>query len=167
MKELFMQVMSNNRLVLVISGILIFALTQLLKMPIKHFTNKIKNERWRRIANITIMFIPFALGIGLEYLYSTYIYHDAVNLGFGVMYGTSGVSIYSLVERFLKVKMPNPYETEEGEAVLDFVEAVFDDGEIDDNDKGAVEEFVETVCQNSKDYEKDVDAVKAFWERMK
>ena len=146
MKELMWQIMSNNRLVLVISGTLIFALTQLLKMPIKHFTNKIKNERLRRIVNITIMFIPFALGAGLEFAYSAFIYHDAFNLGLGFAYGTFGVSVYSFVERFLKVKIPNPFETKEGKAVLEFIDAIGEDGKID---------------------EKDSDAIQAFWDKVK
>ena len=146
MKELFMQVMSNAQLVVALTGIVIFAITQLLKMPIKHFTNKIKNDRVRRIVNITILLIPFALGVGFEFLYSMYVYFDAFELGVGVAYGSSAVFAYSIVERFLKVKLPNPFATEEGKAFLQLVDTVSEDGKIDENDK---------------------DAIKAFWEKVK
>ena len=146
MKELFMQVMSNAELVVAITGIVIFALTQLFKMPIKHFTNKIKNDRIRRIVNITILVIPFALGVGFEFIYSMYVYFDAFELGVGIAYGSSAVFAYSIVERFLKVKLPNPFATEEGKAFLQLVDTVSEDGKIDENDK---------------------DAIKAFWDKVK
>ena len=146
MKELFMQVMSNAELVVAITGIVIFALTQLLKMPIKHFTNKIENQRIRRIVNITILIIPFALGVGCEFVYSMFVYFDAFELGVGIAYGSSAVFAYSIVERFLKVKLPNPFATEEGKAFLQLVDTVSEDGKIDENDK---------------------DAIKAFWDKVK
>lgn len=145
MKDIVMELVANPYLLGALTGAVIFAITQILKMPIKHFTNKIKNERLRRIVNTTIMFIPFLLGVTAELLYTFYLFHDAYSVADGLGYGTISVSLYGFVERFLKVKLPSPYETEEGKAVLELIETVGSDDKID---------------------EKDNDAIKAFWDKI-
>lgn len=133
-------------------AVIIFGLTQLLKLPIKALTNKIKNERARRMTNIVIYFIPFALGVLAEYLYVTfYLSTDFLvdwqgNLITGLSYGTGSLSLYALIERFFNVKVSNPYtETEDGKAVAELVDNVVADGKVDSTDKDAIEEFWEKV----------------------
>ena len=126
-------------------AVIIFGLTQLLKLPIKHFTSKIVNERARKIVNATILLIPFILGVVFEMVFSTYYLEVTISIVRGLSYGTAGISIYSLFERFLKVKIDNPYETEEGEAVQELIENVTADGQVDEGDSAAVQEFFSKV----------------------
>ena len=126
-------------------AVIIFAFTQILKMPIKFGTKHIKNARTRKIANATILLIPFALGVALDFLYSTYITHTAFSVLAGLGYGTAGISLYGVIERFFKVKIDNPYQTEEGKAVTEFVTDVAKDGSVDKKDKDAVKEFWKKV----------------------
>ena len=49
------QLLSNEYFVWCAMAVIIFALTQVLKLPIKYFTNKIDNQRVRRMVNATIL----------------------------------------------------------------------------------------------------------------
>ena len=122
-------------------AVIIFALTQVLKLPIKACTKHIANERVRRMVNATILLIPFAVGVALDFVYSTYYLHGAFSIINGLGYGTAGISLYGASERFFKVKVPNPYETEEGKAVTELVDEISADGKVDGNDKHAVADF--------------------------
>lgn len=135
----------NEAFILGAMGFVIFGLTQLLKLPIKFFTSKIENERGRRIVNATILLIPFACGILGDYLYATYYLHTAYNIITGLSYGLSAISLYGFVERFFKVKVANPYESEEGKAVVGLVSSISKDGKVDSNDKSAVQSFLEKL----------------------
>lgn len=126
-------------------AVIVFLVTQLLKMPIKHFTAKISNERARKMVNATILLIPFALGVAFDILYSTYVIHSAYSIINGLGYGTAGISLYGVVERFFKVKVQNPYDSEEGKAVLELVEDVAKDGKVTESDKDIVKEFMKKV----------------------
>ena len=137
--------LNNEAFVVGAMGLIIFGITQLLKLPIKFFTAKINNERGRKIVNATILLIPFACGILGDYFYSTYYLHTAYNIITGLSYGTTAISIYGLVERFFKVKVDNPYETDDGKAVVQLVGDVTKDGKVDSNDKSAVQSFLEKM----------------------
>lgn len=126
-------------------AVIIFLTTQLLKCPIKWGTKHIKNERARRIANATILLIPFALGVTADFLYSTFILHTAGSILTGLGYGTAGISLYGVIERFFKVKIPNPYDSVEGEAVTELVDEVTKDRKVDKHDTDAVKEFWKKV----------------------
>lgn len=142
-------IINNNCFVCLAMAVIIFLLTQVLKLPIKLCTKHIKNERTRKIANSIILLIPFGLGILLDFLWSTYYLHQVYQLAsiiVGLGYGTAGISIYGIVERFFKVKISNPYtETEEGKAVTDLVDSITEDNKIDSNDKSAVDDFLDWI----------------------
>lgn len=135
------RLLNNNYFVWCAMAVIIFAFTQVLKLPIKYFTKKIKNERGRRMVNATILLIPFALGVLADFLYSTYYLHTAFTIITGLGYGTAGISLYGAIERFFKVKIENPYETEAGKAVTELVEEISADGKVDEDDKHAVKDF--------------------------
>lgn len=135
----------NSSFVWCAMAVIIFAVTQVLKLPIKVFTKKIKNERKRKIINAVILLIPFGLGILFDFLYSTYFLHQAFNIIAGLGYGTAGISLYSIIERTFKVKINNPYDTEEGKAVTDLVTDITADGKISGSDMSAVQEFLDKV----------------------
>ena len=82
-----------------------------------------------------------------DYIYCTAVTHQAVSVINGLGYGTAGISLYGVVERFFKVKVENPYETEEGQAVIELVENVKEDGKIDEKDKDAVSEFMDMISK--------------------
>ena len=141
----FLGLLGNEYFVLSAMAVIIFALTQVLKLPIKVCTKKIKNERKRKIVNATILFIPFALGVLADFLYSTYYLHTTFTVITGLGYGTAGISLYGIIERFFKVKVDNPYESQEGSAVVSFVEEIAKDGKVNNEDKHAVKDFLNKV----------------------
>ena len=75
--EWFFELLKNDYFVWCSMAVIIFALTQVLKLPIKACTKHIANERVRRMVNATILLIPFALGILADFFYSTYYLHSA------------------------------------------------------------------------------------------
>ena len=143
--EFIHKLLNNEYFVWCAMAVIIFALTQVLKLPIKYFTKKISNERVRRMVNATILLIPFAVGIALDFLYSTYYLNAAFSVITGLGYGTAGISLYGAIERFFKVKTENPYETEAGKAVTELVEEISADGKVDGEDKHAVKDFWDKV----------------------
>lgn len=148
--EVIKQLLSNEYFVWCAMAVIIFLVTQVLKLPIKAATKHIKNERARKIANATILLIPFGLGVLAEFLYTTYYLHTVFTVITGLGYGTAGISLYGIIERFFKVKVENPYEaTDEGKAVQELVEKVQEDGKIDEKDVSAVDEFWKTINKNN------------------
>ena len=143
--EFIHKLLNNDYFVWCAMAVIIFALTQVLKLPIKYFTKKISNQRVRRMVNATILLIPFSVGIGLDFLYSTYYLNAAFSVITGLGYGTAGISLYGAIERFFKVKTENPYETEAGKAVTELVEEISKDGKVDGEDKHAVKDFWDKV----------------------
>lgn len=143
--EFVHKLLNNDYFVWCAMALIIFLVTQVLKLPIKVATKHIKNERARRIVNATILLIPFALGVLFDFLYSTYYLHTAFSVIVGLGYGTSGISLYAIVERAFKVKVPNPYESSEGKSVLELVNNITKDGKIDNTDNSAVKEFLNKV----------------------
>ena len=143
--EWFFELLKNEYFVWCAMAVIIFALTQVLKLPIKACTKHIKNERVRRMVNATILLIPFAIGVLADFLYSTYYLHTAFTVITGLGYGTAGISLYGAIERFFKVKTENPYETEAGRAVTELVNEISKDGKVDGSDKHAVKDFWDKV----------------------
>lgn len=146
MARVFDTLLSTTWFVVIAVAVIIFGITQLLKLPIKHFTSKIENERVRKLVNSVILLIPFGLGLLFEFLYGTFYLHTGFDIIAGLAYGASGISLYGVLERFFGIKVENPYtETEEGQAVIDFVQDVAQDGKVDKTDMTAVQEFFNKV----------------------
>ena len=139
------KLLNNPNYVWCAMAFIIFALTKVLKLPIKACTKNIKRERVRKMVNATILLIPFALGVVCDFLYSTYYLHATFSVITGLGYGTAGISLYGVIERFFGVKTKNPYESEEGKAVTELVEEITKDGKVDGEDKHAVKDFWEKV----------------------
>ena len=129
------ELLKNPYFVMCAMALIIFLVTQVLKMPIKFGTKHIKNPQVRKMTNATILLIPFGLGVLADFLYSTYVLQTTFTIIAGLGYGTAGISLYGVVERFFKVKLENPYDTEEGQLALKFVE----DAEKDLISKGKIE----------------------------
>lgn len=138
-------ILHNDYFIWCAMALIIFLITQVLKLPIKACTNKIKNERARKSVNAIILLIPFGVGVLCEFLYTTYYLHTAFTVIAGLGYGTTGISLYGVVERFFKVKTKNPYSTEEGKAVTSLIDSITADGKVDSNDQSAVQEFLNKI----------------------
>lgn len=147
--ELLHELLHNTNFVWCAMAVIIFIITQIIKQPYKFLTKKtIKNERARKIANTVILLLPFAFGILLEFLYTTYYLHSTFTIIAGLTYGTTSLSLYNIVERFFKIKIDNPYNTtEEGKAVTELIEDITADGKIDNTDKSAVQEFLDKLTK--------------------
>lgn len=149
-----MQALLQNQVVMyALIAVLIFFLTQGLKWAfIKPFTNKIKNKKVRKAVNTTIYFIPYALGILFEFVYTVFLVHTDFSVFMGIIHGTSGIAFYGVFERgysFFTGKssnIENPYETtEEGKSVKELIDRVTEDGKIDETDRPALNAFLEKI----------------------
>lgn len=140
--EFLYKILDNPYYVWGIMAVVVFAFTQGLKwLLVKPYTNKIKNEKRKKMVNAVILLIAFAVAIGIEVLYAKVYLKSGVSL-YRAFTGWSGSSlVYSWVERFLGKKIPNPMKTEEGKMVVELVENVVADNKIDGNDKHAVADF--------------------------
>ncbi len=147
MREVLKIILANKEVVLIGACVFTFFITQVLKLPIKHFTKKIGNETTRKLVNSVILLIPFIFGCFYEFLYSHYYLHEVFSIARGISYGASGISLYACVERFFGVKKSkNVYkETETGKAVVEFVQKVAKDDKVDEEDISAVREFLNKV----------------------
>lgn len=77
----------------------IIALTQLIKLPIKKLTSKCKNENLRHLFNVTIVFIPIALGFAIGGLYTLIPYKFSYKMC--LSWGTTSQVIYELLSRII------------------------------------------------------------------
>ena len=139
--EWFLELLNNDVFVWGAMAVIIFAFTQFLKLPIKHFTSKIENVRVKKLANASILILAFAVAVLLDFLFAYFYLKEGVDLLRALRNWTGSSAVYSLIERFLGVKVENPMETEEGKAVVDMANEVCADNKIDNNDEGAVREF--------------------------
>ena len=142
--------LSNKVLVLCAMAFLTFALTQGLKwVGVKHWTNKLKNERARKAINTVIFFFPYAIALGLELLL-TIITKGEFNALVGLIVGGGSHSVYGLFEMVYgvatgKIKVKKVAKTAEEQAVEDFIFEITKDDKIDGNDHPALQAFLNKV----------------------
>ena len=139
--EWFLELLNNELFVWGAMAVLIFAFTQALKMPIKHFTAKIGNQRVKKLANASILVLAFGVAVLLDFCFAYFYLKQGVNVMRAFYSWTGSSAVYSFIERFFGVKIANPHKTQEGEAVTEMVGEVVSDGKIDKNDKHAVKDF--------------------------
>ena len=125
-----MEFLYNKDITIWIMAVIVFAITFLLKLPIKVLSKKAKNEQCRKAINSVILIIPFAIGMLVEWLYDTFIMKGVFDYVTGFLVGGQSIALYGVVERFFGVKVENPYETEEGKKVLEQVEEITEDGTV-------------------------------------
>lgn len=144
--------LSNQVFVYAVMAVLVFAITQGFKWAfIKPWTNKLNNERVRKAINTTIYFIPYAVGILLEVLFSLYVAKTTPNLFVGALSGGAGHSVFALYERIYDVatgkvnaKKSNA-KTDEEKAVENLIFGVVEDNSIDAKDNPKLKEFLNKV----------------------
>lgn len=125
-----MEFLYNKDITVWIMAVIVFAITFLLKLPIKALSKKAKNEQCRKAINSVILVIPFAIGMLVEWLYDTFIIKGVFDYVTGFLVGGQSIALYGVVERFFGVKVENPYETEEGKKVLEQIEEITEDGTV-------------------------------------
>lgn len=153
--EMLKQWISNEYFVWCAMAVVVFGLTQILKIPIKAATKHIANDKKRGIVNLVILIIPFALGLLAEYLFDVLYLHNSFTGIAGLQYGSASLLVYGIFEKIAKktgieIKLDNPLDTEEGKAVQELVEKVQEDGKIDKSDISAVDEFWKTIQKDKK-----------------
>lgn len=146
-----MQALFANRVfVLCFMAILTFGLTQGLKwVCVKPWTNKLENERVRKAINTIIYFFPYAISLGLEFVFAI-ITKGEFNALVAFIVGGGSHSVYGFFEMIYgvitgKIKIKNFATTEEEKVVEDFVHEVAKDGKIDNNDRPALNAFLEKI----------------------
>lgn len=155
--ETFKQILTNEYFIMCAMAVVVFIVTQLLKLPIKAITKKtIKDEKVRKRVNVIILIIPFAFGLLLEFLYNVLFLHNTFTGTIGLGYGMSGISLYAAVEKFFGKKKNSEtiagtyQETEEGKAVIELVDKISEDGKVDKKDVDVVQEFLDKINKWAK-----------------
>lgn len=145
-------IFGNQVFVYLIMAILVFSITQGLKWAfVKPWTSKLSNEKVRKAINSIIFFIPYAVGFGLEFLYSVFISKGEFNAMVGFIVGGGGHSVYSLFEIAYgivtgKIDVNKKFaETDEQQYAENFAFLIAKDKKIDKNDLPAVKSFLEKI----------------------
>lgn len=122
-------------------SIIVLIVSQLLKLPIKALTEKtIKDKTVRDRVNVTIMLIPLALGILVDYMFCTYYLHIAFDIVEGVKIGGTAITLYGVLEKLFKGGVSK--ETEEAIALST---EIISDGKIDKKDGEIIKEFINKI----------------------
>lgn len=122
-------------------SIIVLIVSQLLKLPIKALTEKtIKDKTVRDRVNVTIMLIPLALGILVDYMFCTYYLHIAFDIVEGVKIGGTAITLYGVLEKLFKGGVSK--ETKEA---ITLSTEIISDGKIDKKDGEIVKEFINKI----------------------
>lgn len=78
----------------------VILLTEAVKLPIKHFTKKLTNEKTRRLINISIMLVPFILSFVCGVVYKFMLSAEFSTLAC-LSWATSSMIIYEFGERII------------------------------------------------------------------
>lgn len=141
MKEL----LSNDYFVLSAMSIIICLITQLLKLPIKLFTNKIKNPKTEDRVTALLMTLPLALGVLFNFLYNVYYLKIAFSVIEGLSWGTASIMFYQGFKKVITGKEPTVKEVQQLNYVKELANEIASDGKIDVNDKDAISEYLNKV----------------------
>jgi hypothetical protein len=137
MKEL----LNNQTFVWGAMSIVVLILSQLLKLPIKALTEKtIKDKNVRDRVNVTIMLIPLALGILVDYFFCTYYLKLAFDIIEGVKIGGTAITLYGVLEKLFKGKV-----SEETQGTLELTKDIVKDGKLNAKDGEIVKDFINKV----------------------
>lgn len=80
--------------------VVVLIFSQLAKLPIKHFTNKITNEKLRKKVNVVIMLLPIGFAFLVSWLLTYFGFSFSVSAA--LVWGTTSQVIYEFVSRILR-----------------------------------------------------------------
>lgn len=84
----------------IVGIVIVLILSQLAKLPIKHFTSKIKNENLRKKINVVIMILP--IGLGFLVSWTLTLFGFSFSSSIALVWGTSAITVYGALSRILK-----------------------------------------------------------------
>lgn len=138
-------------------ALLIFGITLAVKIPYKKFiTDKIKNEKKRKLANKAIVIFTLVLGIALEFgwCYIRNYEFTLVEFGYGLKQAVTAIAIYSALELKTNGAIDNPFDNEECEEIVEDATAIVNQinankksKKKDNKEKTAHERLVDLVGQ--------------------
>lgn len=157
MLEVIKDILTSDYGIIVMSAV-ILALTELFKAPFKKAIKRL-SERKQAIVNIVWVILPFGLGVLAQFLYCKYIIETpftAKQIVTGInSLGSGAIALYELsidkIKKWKKKKgepepvIDNPYETEEGQVIINAVNDVTADGVIDKKDIPTVQDTVQDL----------------------
>lgn len=129
----------------------VFGLVQLVKKPIKKLTAKITNEKLRKLANKSLIFLSFGFSVGLWFLLNV-ILPSVVQIDWALVLLTGALPVvaHAVYDGLIGSKTAK----QAVEAIKDITE----DGKIDKNDTTAIKDFFD---------KNESPAVKEFLETIK
>jgi hypothetical protein len=141
MKEL----LSNDYFVLCAMAVIICCFTQLLKIPIKTFTNNIKDKKTEDRVTALLMLLPLVLGVLFNFLYNTYYLQITFSVVQGLSLGTTSIAFYQGFKKVITGKELTEKEIEQTKNVTTLVEDITKDNKIDKNDASALSEYLKKI----------------------
>jgi hypothetical protein len=129
----------------IIMSIITCVVVAILKLPFKALTNKIKNEKCRKVVNVFIILLAFGVGIGAKWLFETYLGNgnmDNLIIG-GLANGAGATAIYAVIDQLLGNKSPKTIGV--ANSVISATQNVLNDGKVDGADNTTVKSAVEDL----------------------
>ena len=145
MKEIILELLSNDYFVLSAMSIIICLVTQILKLPIKFFTNKIKEQKIEKRVTTLLMLLPLVLGVVFNFVYNTYYLHTTLSIVTGLSWGTTSIMFYQGFKRVVYGIETTPEAKANLENIKELVKEVTKDGKIDKEDTSAIKDFLDKV----------------------
>lgn len=143
MEDILIQLSGNYGIFIAIMGFIVFGLVYLVRMPIKHFTNKINEEKIRKGVNVVITLIPFGISIGLLFLLAHFVPESFIfSWRESTLIGTSAIAIYNVIgdKRFV-----NLFKNDQNKITVENITKITNDNKIDNNDKAVVKDAVKEL----------------------
>ena len=133
------ELLKNEYAVWGVMAVVVLGLTQVLKLPIKALTKKIKDQKAKVRVNAVIMLLPIILGVVIDFLYCAWIKAPFSTLE-GVQFGTTAIMLYGFLEKFFKGE-----QSAQTTQLLDLANQITKDGKVDKSDKEIVSDFINKV----------------------
>ena len=102
--EWIKSILANSTSVYIIMAVIIVAICELIKYPIKKLTGRIQDDGIRKVVNGAIFYpIIFALSLVLVWLYSTYYLQTTLNMtAVGIVSSTAIASYSVIIDQIIK-----------------------------------------------------------------
>lgn len=129
-------------------GLVVFGLMFGLKFPIKKLTEKLTSEKYRKLANKSIIVLTLGFGILAQYIYSV-IANVSFDTSIGLKVGTVAITAYAAIEGMTNKNTQKEIK-KDGSEIIEKVADILEDGEItkeevQDIGKSAVEKLKDII----------------------
>ena len=127
-------------------GLVVFGIMFGLKYPIKKFTSKISVEKYRKLANKSIIVLTLGFGILAQFIYSV-ITKTNFDSAMGLKVGTASIAVYAAIEG-MKDKNLQKEIAENGKEITDTVGEILEDGKVTPEE---IKEVAKTAIEKLQD----------------